>query len=195
MAVMEKKKVPAVFLDRDGTLNSERGYLHKVEEWEWLPGVPEALAMLARAGFMLVVVTNQSGIARGYYDEDSVNRLHEWVNEDLFMRAGVRFSAFYLCPHHPDYGTACDCRKPAPGMLLRAAAELGIDLARSWMIGDKPADIQAGAAAGCRSLLVLTGYGENSRKDAGCGRIHCFPGLLEAADYIIGGAEQNILIK
>lgn len=153
----------AVFLDRDGTINVEKEYLHRAEEFEFVPGAPEAIRLLKEAGFLVVVVTNQSGVARGYYDEAAVHRLHRFVDNEL-ARAGASIDAYYLCPHHPRHGigpylTECACRKPLPGMLLAAARDLGIDLARSWIVGDKAADVEAGIAAGCRPLLVRTGYG------------------------------------
>lgn len=153
----------AVFLDRDGTLNEEKDYLHRVAELVLLPGVPEALSRLRRAGFLLIVVTNQSGVARGFFDERAVARLHRHLQREL-QRRGAGIDGFYYCPHHPTEGVApyrlaCDCRKGAPGMLLQAAVEHGIDLAGSFMVGDKRADIEAGLAAGCRPILVRTGYG------------------------------------
>jgi D-glycero-D-manno-heptose 1,7-bisphosphate phosphatase len=153
----------AVFLDRDGTINVEKDYLHRPEEFEFIPGAPEAIAMLKDAGYLVVVVTNQSGVARGYYGEADVERIHHHMDE-LLAAYGTSVDGYYFCPHHPEKGlgaylTDCDCRKPLPGMLLMAAAELAIDLAASWMIGDKLADMEAGRGAGCATALVLTGYG------------------------------------
>lgn len=161
-------KRPAVFIDRDGTINVEKEYLHQPEDFEFIPGVPEALRLLATAGYLIVVVTNQSGVARGFYSEEDVRRLHDHMDA-LLEREGAMVNAYYYCPHHPDsgfdkYRRDCDCRKPHPGMLLQAAEELKIDLAASWMIGDKRADVEAGKAAGCRSVLVLTGYGLAERR-------------------------------
>lgn len=150
---------PAVFLDRDGTINVEKSYLYRAEEFEFIPGAPEAIRLLKEAGFLVVVVTNQSGIARGYYDEAAVHRLHRFVDGEL-ARVGAAIDAYYLCPHHPQHGSGeCACRKPLPGMLLAAAGDLGIDLTRSFIVGDKLADVEAGLRAGCRPLLVKTGYG------------------------------------
>ena len=153
----------AVFLDRDGTINVEKEYLHRAEEFEFVPGAQEAIRFLKEAGFLVVVVTNQSGVARGYYDETAVHRLHRFVDNEL-AKAGAAIDAYYLCPHHPRHGigpyrTECACRKPLPGMLLAAAEDLGIDLSRSWIVGDKAVDVEAGLAAGCLPLLVRTGYG------------------------------------
>ena len=120
-----------------------------------LLGVAAALARLRWAGYLLIVVTNQSGIARGYYDERAMQALHDWMDADLRAQ-GAHIDAFYHCPHDPDLNGACTCRKPAPGMLLRAADDWFIDLERSWMIGDKMSDVVAGRAAGCTPILLST---------------------------------------
>jgi len=151
----------AVFVDRDGTINEESGYLFRKEDCRFIPGALEAIGQLNKAGFLVVVVTNQSGIARGYYSEADLDQLHLHMGREI-AAAGGEVADWYYCPHHPDYPTVepkCDCRKPLPGMIQRAACELGIDLPSSWMIGDKMADVDAGAAAGCRTILVKTGYG------------------------------------
>jgi D-glycero-D-manno-heptose 1,7-bisphosphate phosphatase len=168
---------PAVFLDRDGTLNRDKGYVHRWADWEWLPGSPEALAYLKEAGFKLVVITNQSGVVKGYYSEEDVRELHRRVNLDLAGRGPTAavLDAFYFCPHHPNYSGPCSCRKPAPGLIRRAAAEHNLDLSRSFMVGDKLIDAAAGEKAGCRPNLVLTGYG---RAEANLAP----PGLTVAAD-------------
>jgi D-glycero-D-manno-heptose 1,7-bisphosphate phosphatase len=159
----------AVFLDRDGTINVEKDYLHRIPDFAFIPGVPAAIRRLKDAGFLVVVVTNQSGVARGYFDETALHALHGHIQQ-LLADFGTTIDAFYHCPHHPiegvgEYRVDCDCRKGSPGMLLRAATEYDIDLYRSFMVGDKLADIEAGHAAGCRSILVRTGYGtsEESR--------------------------------
>jgi len=152
-----------VFLDRDGTLIDDVHYLSRIDQVQMLPGAAEALARLNTAGVLVVVVTNQAGVARGYFPEDRISEVHQHLNEVL-AKFGASVDAYYYCPHHPDgvgdYRQSCDCRKPKPGMLLTAAHDLDIDLTRSWMIGDKLSDIEAGAAAGCRTILVRTGYGE-----------------------------------
>jgi len=153
----------AVFLDRDGTINVEREFLHRPEEFQFIPGAAQAIRLLNDAGFRVIVVTNQSGIARGYYDEAAVNRLHRYMDGEL-IRFGASIDAYYFCPHHPEYGVddnrkACGCRKPLAGMLLQAAADFSLDISTSFIIGDKLADVQAGLNAGCRSILVRTGYG------------------------------------
>lgn len=152
----------AVFLDRDGTVNQEKDYLYRVEDFEFVPGTPEAIKLLNDAGFLVVVVTNQSGVARGYYSEEDVDLLHRHIDREL-AASGARVDAWFYCPHHPagrgSYALPCRCRKPLPGMLHDAASRLGIDLESSVMIGDKLADINAAIAAGCRPILVRSGYG------------------------------------
>jgi D-glycero-D-manno-heptose 1,7-bisphosphate phosphatase len=182
---------PAVFLDRDGTINVERDYLHRIEDFAFITGVPAAIKSLKEAGFLVIVVTNQSGVARGYYPREAVCQLHEHLQQEL-RRHGTGIDGFYVCPHHPTEGVGdnridCDCRKGAPGMLLQAAGDHGIDLERSFMVGDKLADIEAGQAAGCRSLLVRTGYGTKDEPLVATR----FPGtkvckdLAAATDYIL----------
>ena len=149
----------AIFLDRDGTINVEKNYLIAPVDLVLLPGVGEALRRGREAGYLLIVVTNQSGVARGYFAASDVEALHMHLQNEL-RPFGVQIDAFYLCPHHPEHGAGpCDCRKGEPGMLLQAAREHHIDLAASWMIGDKRSDVEAGIKAGCRSILVRTGYG------------------------------------
>ena len=153
----------AVFLDRDGTINVEKDYLYKIDDFEFITGAPEAIKRLKKAGFVVIVVSNQSGVARGYFDEDAVNRLHQHIQTEL-TAYGTSIDDYYFCPHHPDKGLGaykldCNCRKGSPGMLLQAALEHNLDLQHSFMVGDKLADIEAGKRAGCKSILVLTGYG------------------------------------
>ncbi len=187
-SLLTEKK--AVFLDRDGTINEEKDYLHRIEDFVFIPGAPEAIRRLNESGFLVIVVTNQSGVARGYFSREDVDRLHEHIQREL-AKIGTAIDALYLCPHHPEKGKGefkvdCDCRKGRPGMLLQAAAEHGIDLAASWMIGDKRADLEAGRAAGCQSLLVRTGYGEEEMaKGAGALAAAVVDDLSAAADYIL----------
>ncbi|HQT46611.1 MAG TPA: D-glycero-beta-D-manno-heptose 1,7-bisphosphate 7-phosphatase [Acidocella sp.] len=150
----------AVFLDRDGTLNVEKHYLYRSGDWEWIAGAPEAIREINEMGWLAVVVTNQSGVARAYYTEADVTALHRHVDQ-LLAAAGAHIDGYYICPHHPEAGASegCDCRKPEPGMLLRAADELGIDLGASYMVGDKAIDIEAAQRAGVTPMLVRTGYG------------------------------------
>lgn len=153
---------PAIFLDRDGTLNVDKGYVHDWQSWEWLPCAREGLAALKKAGYVLVVASNQSGIARGYYDAAALARLNELINRDL-APFGACIDAFYHCPHHPAITGSCSCRKPAPGMIIRAAEELGLDLAASWLFGDRAADVAAALAAGVSPILLETGYGAKEK--------------------------------
>ena len=136
---------PFVFLDRDGTLLHDPGYLHKVEDYQPIAGVIEALRELIQAGFALAIATNQSGIGRGYFSEPDFQRFQAHLTQD-FAAQGVRFAATLFCPHLPDAN--CGCRKPAPGMLERAQPELEVDLERSWMVGDKPEDMEFARRAG-----------------------------------------------
>jgi D-glycero-D-manno-heptose 1,7-bisphosphate phosphatase len=180
---------PAVFLDRDGTLNVEKEYLHRPADFEFIPGAPEAIRRLNRAGYKVLVVTNQSGVARGYFELEEVEQLHRYVAARL-AEYGARIDGFYVCPHHPTAGRgalrqSCSCRKGEPGLLLQAAAEHGIDLARSFMIGDKDADIEAGERAGCTPLLVLTGYGKATAEAVPADRARHFPDLGAAVDWIL----------
>lgn len=152
----------AAFLDRDGVINRDTGYLHRWEDFEFLPGVLPALRRLHEAGWALVIVTNQSGIARGYYSEQDYDTLTSRLRAAL-DEAGCPATAIYHCPHHPAgrvpaLAVDCDCRKPRPGMLLRAAREHGLSLADSFMVGDKPDDMRAARAAGLgRAWLVRSG--------------------------------------
>jgi len=152
---------PAVFLDRDGTLIEEAGYASRPEQIRILGGVAQALAELAGAGYLLIIVTNQSGIARGYTSEEDLERFHDALDEQLHL-LGAAVDAYYACPHHPDPGPGarpdlaadCDCRKPKPGLLLRAAEDFRIDLEASWTVGDTWRDIAAGQAAGTRTIKL-----------------------------------------
>ena len=148
----------AIFLDRDGTLVHRRHYPSRPEHLRLYEGIGPELRRLQAAGFRLVVVTNQSGIARGYFTEEDLHRMHEHLAASL-DRSGVRLDAIYYCPHHPDgaipeLARRCDCRKPAPGMLWRAVHDLGVDPARSWLVGDVLDDVEAGRRAGCRTVLI-----------------------------------------
>lgn len=172
----------AAFLDRDGTLIVEREYLSDPAGVELIPGSARALRELAGAGFALVVVTNQSGIARGRYDEDAFRRVQQRV-EELFAAESVRFEAVHFCPHHPDITGPCDCRKPALGMYRRAARELGLDLARSVYVGDKVSDVEPALELGGSGYLVRTGYGtrEAERAPSGIVVVDDLEGVAEAA--------------
>jgi histidinol-phosphate phosphatase family protein len=160
------KKNSAVFMDRDGTINEEVSFLSRMEQLRLYPQTCEAIRLINAAKMKAVVVTNQSGIARGYFTEDFVRSVHERINE-LLRAEGAHIDGFYVCPHHPIYGNGiykqhCECRKPKPGMLLQAAAEMNLDLSHSYMIGDMLKDIEAGKKAGARGVLVLSGYGPDT---------------------------------
>ncbi|CAO95967.1 D-glycero-beta-D-manno-heptose 1,7-bisphosphate 7-phosphatase [Erwinia tasmaniensis] len=165
-------KVPAIFLDRDGTINVDHGYVSEIDNFEFIDGVIDAMRELKQMGFALVLVTNQSGIARGMFSEDQFMQLTEWMDWSLADR-DVDLDGIYFCPHHPEgvtetFKQSCDCRKPQPGMLLTAQQELNIDMSASYMVGDKIEDMQAAAAAGVgkkvlvRSGKPVTAEGENT---------------------------------
>ncbi len=153
----------AVFLDRDGTLIQEVGYLDRIDGIDIFPFSVDAVRLLNRAGFAVVVATNQSGVARGLFDEAFVGAVHDRLSRS-FAAGGARIDAFYHCPHHPEasvaaYRLACDCRKPQPGLFRQAARDLDLDLVRSFVVGDRANDVDAGRTIGAASVLVLTGYG------------------------------------
>jgi D-glycero-D-manno-heptose 1,7-bisphosphate phosphatase len=152
---------PAVFLDRDGTLNEDLGYVHRSEDFHWLPGAKDAVRRLNAAGVYVFVVTNQSGVARGLFGEDAVAALHAHMREEL-REVGAAIDDFRYCPHHPDIGVdpyrrVCACRKPAPGMILDLIAHWPVDTAASVMVGDKAIDAEAGRAAGIAAEIVRGG--------------------------------------
>lgn len=170
---------PAAFLDRDGVLNEDTGYVWRIEDFRWMPGAVQACRNLQDAGYALVVVTNQSGVARGMYTLADVDRLHAHMAQALAV-AGVTMTAFYACPHHPEgtvpaYRSACTCRKPQPGMLLQALRDHGLDAARSVMFGDREGDLEAARRAGVRQGFLL-----------GEGQPHAT--LAAAVDHWLGAA-------
>jgi D-glycero-D-manno-heptose 1,7-bisphosphate phosphatase len=153
----------AVFIDRDGTISEEVGYVNHPARYRVFPFAAEAVKTINDAGWLAVLVTNQAGVARGYFKEDLIQLVHDQLAREL-ARGGARLDAIYYCPHHPTVGeppyrATCDCRKPKPGLVKRAAAELDIDLAGSWMVGDRYGDTELARNAGVRAALVLTGYG------------------------------------
>ena len=147
---------PAVFFDRDGVLNKEKNYLYRAEDFEWMPGAIEAISFLQRMGYYIFVVTNQSGIARGYYTGENVEELHEYMQKQL-AQVSCQIDAFYYCPHHPDFDGACSCRKPEPGMILEAVKDFAVDKKNSFLVGDKKSDIQAAQNAGIRGYIYEGG--------------------------------------
>jgi D-glycero-D-manno-heptose 1,7-bisphosphate phosphatase len=153
---------PCVFLDRDGTINEEVEYLRDVAQLKLIEGAAAAVQLLNAAGLKVVVITNQAAVARGYLTEDGLAGIHRALEDELRLQHAM-LDGIYYCPHHPEgtgvYRRECDCRKPQPGMLRRAAADLQLDLAQSFVVGDKLIDCEAGRRAGCRTVLVRTGYG------------------------------------
>jgi D-glycero-D-manno-heptose 1,7-bisphosphate phosphatase len=185
-------KKRAVFLDRDGTINVDVGYPRDFGQVPIYPGSFEAIRKIAEAGFLAVVVTNQSGIGRGFFGEEEIEALHGRMKEALAAR-GAPVAAIYFCPHYeesadPRYREACACRKPAPGMAERAARELDVDPAASYMIGDKVEDILFGLGIGAVPILVRTGYGEGSAiqlRARGIDPAYIASGLPDAVDWIL----------
>lgn len=183
-----------VFLDRDGTINEEVKYLHRPEDLRLLPGVAKAMERLRSHGFFIVVVTNQAGVARGYYGEEDVIRLHGHLNECL-KEQGAFVDHFFYCPHHPEHGvgkylTDCQCRKPKTGLFHRAEEFYRVDKGHSYMVGDKLLDVEAGHRYGVKSVLVGTGYGKElysclTAEERKLAFDHYAPDLLAAADWII----------
>ncbi len=154
---------PAIFMDRDGTLSHEVGYVNHLSRFRLFSWTVDAVRLINRSGFLAVVVTNQAGVARGYFPESLIHDVHASLEASM-AAGGARLDAVYFCPHHPSVGEApyrldCDCRKPRPGLLKRAERELGADLRRSWVIGDRLGDLQLAWSVGARAALVKTGYG------------------------------------
>jgi D-glycero-D-manno-heptose 1,7-bisphosphate phosphatase len=183
--------VPAAFLDRDGTIIEEVGYLDRPERLELFPWSSSAIRALNRAGVRVVMVSNQSGIARGFFDEATVDRVHERM-EELLAAGGATIDAYYYCPHHPDgkvpaYARVCDCRKPGPGLVNRAVRELGVDPRRSFTVGDRWLDVALARTVGSRGILVRTGYGltEEGRPPKGLTADAVVNNLVEAVSWIL----------
>lgn len=183
----------AIFLDRDGTVCEEVGYVNHPTRCRLLPRSAEAVRRINDAGFRAVVVTNQAGVARGYFEEEMIDRVHDRLRQ-MLAESGARLDAIYYCAHHPEVGAPpyrrdCDCRKPRPGLLLRAAEDLDLDLSGSYMIGDSVKDIEAARAAGTTAVLVLTGYGRGEweyRRDRWSVQPdHVAEDLLDAVDWIL----------
>jgi len=186
---------PAVFLDRDGTLIEERGYLDRLDLIQPFPWASAALRRLREAGYALVLVTNQAGVARGYFDEAFVQEAHRHLAA-LLEADGVVLDGYYYCPHHPEgvveaYRRLCRCRKPAPGMVEEAARDLDLDVARSFVIGDKWLDVELAKNAGARGILVRTGYGADIEAEPphGLQPFAIVDTLAEAAEVIVADAQ------
>lgn len=181
----------ALFLDRDGVINIDHAYVHTAERTEWLHGIFNLCKVAGEQGLLLIVVTNQAGIARGLYSEAEFIAYTRWMHEE-FRRHGTPLLATYYCPHHPDAGLGpylvrCDCRKPAPGMILDAAERYGIILSESWLIGNRESDIAAGMAAGVGRTILLGGSGEIDRLELQSCRIRTLGEALQIIDTHVSG--------
>lgn len=176
--------IKAVFLDRDGTIAIDAHYCSRVEDFKLLPTVPKAVKLLNDNGFKVVVITNQSGIARGYFTEETLAQIHQKMKDEL-AKHGARIDAIYYCPHHPDDG--CDCRKPGTDLFRKAVLDLDIDTKTSYVVGDMQMDIDAGKALGCRTILVTTG----PQPPAASSQLpdHVASDLLDAAKWITTNLE------
>ncbi len=190
--MMDVKKRRAVFLDRDGTINVEVGYLSKREDLVLIEDAADAIKLLNDAGFLVIVVTNQSGVARGYFTEDDVMAVNDKMLFELNVM-GAFVDAIYYCPHHPDfgdekYGIDCNCRKPNVGMVAKAQDEFEIDIKESFVVGDHKGDIELGKNVGAKTVHVLTGHGvEEGKKleEAGIVPDHTSDNILSAVQYIL----------
>jgi D-glycero-D-manno-heptose 1,7-bisphosphate phosphatase len=181
-------------MDRDGTLSAEVGYVTALDQFRLLPRSAAAIRRLNEANLLAVVVTNQSGVARGLFDEALVEQVHARMRDQL-AQEGARLDGIYVCAHHPVLGEppwrrACDCRKPEPGLLIRAAREMDVDLASSWLVGDSARDLEAGRRAGVSPVLVLTGYGRDELRDrigpdGGAQPAYVAEDLMDAVDWIL----------
>jgi heptosyltransferase-2 len=183
-----------IFLDRDGTLNPDSGYIRSSDQFELFPGVAQALSKLKQAGARLIVVTNQSGIARGFFSVGDLDAIHAKLRR-LLDEAGVSLDAIYFCPHHPD--DSCDCRKPRTGLIDRAVLERQIDLGRSYLIGDHVRDVELAKCVGSRSILVTTGavlpQQVEGLKTSGQAPDWVAPSFAEAADWLLSDARSRVV--
>ena len=187
--------VKAIILDRDGTINIEKDYLYKIEDFEFEKGAKKGLKILASLGYLLVVVTNQSGIARGYYKEEDLLILNGYI-KDILLKDGVDIKAFYYCPHHLEKGIGkykvdCNCRKPKTGMLDSAVKDFNIDRDKSFMIGDNISDVKAGLNAKITPILVKTGHGLEHIKEAENLGVKTFETLYDFAMYLKKKEKNN----
>jgi len=181
----------AVFLDRDGTIIEDVGYLNNPKEIKFIPGTIEAIKKLNQAGYKVVVITNQSGIARGLIREDMLQTIDKTMQKTI-LAGGAHLDGIYYCPHHPDHGhypykRKCNCRKPGPGMILKAQKDLNIDLKQSFMIGDKISDVEAGINAKVKPILVLTGQSAQFKEKAAEKGIKICQDLNQAVDQLLAG--------
>jgi D-glycero-D-manno-heptose 1,7-bisphosphate phosphatase len=185
-------KRPAVFLDRDGTINEEMGYINDLSRFRLLKEAAPAIRLLNQSGIPVVVVTNQSGATRGYFPLTLVDEVHRHM-QDLLAQAGAHVDAIYTCLHGPEDG--CSCRKPQPGLLLAAAQDLNLDLSRSYLAGDRYKDIDTAANAGVAGILVLTGYGlgeyKHFHEQSPTKPVHVAANLLDAVDFILARLKKE----
>jgi D,D-heptose 1,7-bisphosphate phosphatase len=182
------KKNAAVFLDRDGTINEEVGFLDSLEKLKIFPQAIEAIKRINESGMKAVIITNQSGVARGFFDEAFVMHVHKHIGKTL-QDKGATIDGFYYCPHHPieghkPYLKSCTCRKPEVGLIIQAAKDFNIDLPRSYMIGDTAKDIEMASRIGAKGVLVKTGYGSNIDVSE-CHPAHVAEDVLDAVDWIM----------
>jgi len=179
---LDTKINKAVFIDRDGTIAKDVPYCSRPEDFELLPNVAEGIKLLNKHGFKVVVVTNQSGISRGYFTKETLAKIHDKMRREL-ARFGARLDAIYYCPHHPDDN--CECRKPKPRMLFQAASDLNIDLGQSYVIGDNNMDIEMGRNAGCKTLIIKPSMGRSSVGKLDVLADFVVFGLYEAAQLVL----------
>ena len=183
----------AVFLDRDGTIIEDVGYLGECSKVRFLPRVSEAIKLLNERGFKVIIVTNQAGVARGYFTEETLKEINGYI-QSFLSKQGALIDRIYYCPHHvegiiDEYSKECHWRKPNPGMLEEAASEFEIDLGESFIIGDKMTDIEAGCRAGCRTILLADGNHPDNRKEVTAVPDHTVSGLYEAVGWLISRAD------
>lgn len=189
---MEHSKQRAVFIDRDGTLNVEKDYVHKIADFEFLNGAIEAVRLLNENSFTVVVISNQSGIARGYYAPNDVHILHDHIQREL-RKQKAHIDAFFYCPHHPEgsveeFRKICDCRKPKPGMVLQAEKKLNLDLPHSYVVGDHLSDIMLRESIPLTTILVKTGHGKETLRQLQNATVkpdHIVENLLDAVKQIV----------
>lgn len=193
-------KRAAVFIDRDGTINEQMGYINHISRFKILPGIPDAIRLLNDLGFLAIVVSNQSGIARGYYPLHLVQEVHDFLKQRLKQEADAALDDILFCPHHPDgvvpeFTINCECRKPKTGLIDQACRSFDIDLSRSFMVGDMSSDMEFAHRAGIGGIMVKTGYGlgeiEHVLPKKQAKPIHIARDLLDAVQWIIHGEEAH----
>lgn len=189
----------AVFLDRDGTISEEVGYIRDPDQFQLMPKSAEAVKLMNARGLKVIVITNQAGVAKGYFPEAVINQVHKKMEKTL-LDQGAFLDGVYYCPHHPEgvvetYRQTCECRKPASGLLKKASEEHGIDLSRSYMVGDKLADVDCGHRIGAKAILVLTGYGKDEFKKTDGAKIrkpdYVADDILDAVKWIMNDLDMN----